>query len=82
MTKREKVTPYSLFDCRLCETAKDLEPSDFKKHLSDAHSIEPSVPKTRRLDVHLDGDGWWSSTYEWRLQDGSMLALQSTGGPR
>lgn len=82
MTKREKVKPYSLFDCSLCEAAKEQEPSDFKKHLSDAHSIEATVPKSRRLSLHLDGDGWWTSTYEWRLQDGSMLAIQVTGGPR
>lgn len=38
------------------------------KRLKEVHGIDPKTTRgTRRLIVHIDGDTWFTSVYEWEI---------------
>ena len=49
------------------EPDKQLTFPEFKKHLKTKYGIGPKVGGTRRLNMHIDGDTWFSYVWNWEI---------------
>lgn len=65
-----KKNPINQFKCKSCNIEGVMSQSDFKKHLLEVHNIDASIKHEakKRMILHLDGDYWFSSTYEWEME--------------
>lgn len=62
--------PINNFTC--CGVTMNLE--EFRKHLSVQHGIDAEKIKgTRQMLCHIDGDYWYSFTYEYKLETGLVF---------
>jgi len=62
-----KESPINVFSC----CGKSFPAKDFKEHLINDHKLLPDQMKgTKKMIMHLDGDYWFSSTYEWEFESG------------
>lgn len=72
LTKKEEEkelrdNPINVFDC----CGKAFPHRDFMEHLKTEHGLETSrVEGKRSMIMHMDGDYWFSSQYEWELESG------------
>lgn len=68
-----KKNPINEFTCS-CEGVKPLSFDAFKAHLKLDHKINTDdrnqLKGTRKMNMHMDGDLWHSSSYEWTLESG------------
>lgn len=66
--------PINVFTCLDCVNSKGLEFTEFKTHLKSVHKINTDdrdqLKGNRKMLMHLDGDYWFSSSYEWTLENG------------
>jgi len=75
MNKAEKMkawqelidNPINVFGC----CGKTFEFNKFVNHLKDEHKLDPEKIKGKKsLTMHMDGDYWYSSDYQWELKEG------------
>ena len=67
----------SFWTCLNCEGNPEFEHKAMMTHLSDVHGIDTKKSKgTRRMLMHMDGDTWFSWSYEWEI-DGKKF-VQNT----
>jgi hypothetical protein len=83
MTKKEKdklekdkidelrKNPINDFTCLTCKGSKPIDLPDFKKHLEEVHGVtKENMKGNKKMILHMDGDMWFSSQYEWTLESG------------
>lgn len=64
---KEKVTPYNVW-CDPSAPGQEFTHADFMKRLKEIHGIDPATTKgQRRMLSHVDGDTWFSWSYEWEI---------------
>lgn len=72
LTRKEKEdhlrqNPINAFTC----CGKTMTFDEFKKHLSEVHKLSTDQMKGRKsMLAHIDGDYWFSSSYQWELESG------------
>jgi hypothetical protein len=49
------------------EPNKQLTFPQFKKHLKDKYGITKEMKGIRRLNMHVDGDTWFSYVWDWEI---------------
>lgn len=60
----------TLWTCCQCKDLDSMEPEKMFAHMKEVHGIDTKTTKgTRSMLMHLDGDTWFSSTYEWTVGD-------------
>ena len=58
----------SFWICPNCEGRPEFGHEAMMSHLKVAHQIDASKTKgTRRSIMHMDGDTWFSWSYEWEI---------------
>ena len=69
-----EIGTYIYFTCPECDenATTKFNGVEFKKHLVESHNIR-SREGTRTLLTHIDGNGWYSSTYEWKIEGKKFL---------
>lgn len=59
--------PINQFSC--CD--KSMNFKEFQEHLTDVHKLtEEQFKGKKRMLAHIDGDFWFSYSYEWELETG------------
>lgn len=59
--------PINNFTC----CGKTMNFKEFKKHLMEVHKLDTSGLKGKQtMTSHMDGDFWFSSSYNWELENG------------
>ncbi len=66
MSKARAVKPYNIFWCDTCGGLEVGGPEAIKKHLAEVHEVT-DFRGTREMGMHLDGDTWFSWTYNWTV---------------
>lgn len=65
--KELRKNPVNDFTC--CN--ETMKHKDFMVHLKDKHKIEPKGIKGKKsMLMHIDGDKWFSYSYQWELEGG------------
>lgn len=65
--------PINIFTCGHpdCSKLDSMEFLPFQKHLESAHGLSKSQMQGKRsMNVHMDGDYWFSYNYTWTLESG------------
>ncbi len=64
--------PENHYRCESCESMEyDMTFDEFKKHIEEVHKLEfKGLKGTKQMLMHMDGDYWFSSTYQWTLEVG------------
>lgn len=66
-----KLNPINVFTCGACKDVSGVPMAEFQKHLTEVHEIGKDQMKgNRQMVAHIDGDYWFSSSYEWTLVSG------------
>lgn len=66
-----KKNPVNNFICTTCEKSQVMTFDEFAKHALEVHKLEIKGAKAKKqMIAHMDGDYWFSSTYEWTLEQG------------
>ena len=66
--KEEQIEEYNIFKCSCDNYTKEYESKEFIDHLKKSHNVE-KMPGHRQMIIHMDGDTWFSSNYEWTLEN-------------
>lgn len=77
MTEKEeedlRQNPVNVFRCG-CKDCKQLDAmvfEEFKHHLFAVHNLKSDQLKGKKqMTLHMDGEQWFSSTYQWTLETG------------
>lgn len=66
------------FTCLTCKDSKPMEHKKFMEHLKEVHSItdKEGMKGKREMKMHMDGDKFFSSTYEWTLEKSQIKFMQ------
>lgn len=63
--------------CQACAESLSMSQPEMMAHLRDVHGIQTEGLKANRsMMMHVDGDDWFSSTYEWTI--GELKVSQYT----
>lgn len=65
MSKKSQVNSHNVWTC--CDTA--FSQPEIVEHLKAAHNIEMPIEGKRRMTMHLDGQEFFQSNYEWTVGD-------------
>ena len=68
------------FGCMKCPDAKGMSKEELVEHLKTVHFLESPIKGSRRMNCHLDCEGYYTSLYEWVF--GDIKVAQETVGPR
>jgi hypothetical protein len=82
--KPTTVKPTSAWWCENCQT-KEMTHAEMLEHLKTVHGLETKGLKcSKKMLTHLDGDTWFSSTYEVTVKSskGEIKMTNSTCNPR
>lgn len=65
-----------------CESVVSLNLQDYKRHIKEKHGkeIAKDTKCTKRMQMHMDGDTWYSSIYEVDVL--GLKAINSTCNKR
>ena len=61
--------------CKNCDDEPHLLTDEFKEHIRTVHKIKKGTEGTRKMLIHLDGQDYWRSTYEWTFEGLNFLQL-------
>ena len=63
--------PVNNFCCGVCAKKDVMNLSEFKNHLLEVHNLQSDQIKGKKqMVMHMDGTYWYSSNYEWELENG------------
>ena len=55
--------------CPNCEGNPEFEQKAMMEHMREVHKVDTSGKGNRSMLMHMDGDKWFSWSYEWTLGD-------------
>ena len=69
---RTIVQSSNTFRCDTCKQAATSSYDEFKNHLIEVHdvNVDYDLKGTKKMIMHIDGSGFHSSTYAWKLLNG------------
>lgn len=83
MTKKAKARQEKetiIWTCEGCQGNPTFEHADFIKHAAEVHNLPKDAKGQRTMLMHIDGDKWFASSYQWQFA--GFIAVQSIRTPR
>lgn len=85
MTEQEedelRKNPVNVFRCghKDCDKLQAMVFEEFKHHLFTVHNLKADQLKGRKqMTMHMDGEQWYSSVYDWTLEVGLKFTQSIT----